>query len=217
LVKATRRARLQVLEAGQGITLMETKDHVHGAEKPTGHLHEEKNDPHIWLDFSLDVKIVDRIAAAFSAKDPANADLYRANAAAYKSKLEMLDRKYQSAFLPCRQRQMILGGHSAFGYLAHRYGLQQIALYGISPNAEPTPKKLAFVVQAAKSRKVKFIFFESLINPKLAQVLAKEAGIGTLLLYTGANVTKDQMKNKTTFLELMEKNLVNLRRGLDCD
>jgi zinc transport system substrate-binding protein len=112
---------------------------------------------------------------------------------------------------------MILGGHSAFGYLTQRYGLQQIALYGISPNAEPTPKKLAEVVQAAKNHKVKFIFFESLVNPKLAQVLAKEAGLGTLLLHTGHNVTKEQIKNKTTFLELMEINLNNLRRGLGCD
>jgi zinc transport system substrate-binding protein len=55
------------------------------------------------------------------------------------------------------------------------------------------------------------------MNPKLAQVLAKEAGIGTLNLYDGANVTKEQMKKKTTFLELMEANLENLRRGLECD
>ncbi|MFH1021333.1 MAG: zinc ABC transporter substrate-binding protein, partial [Pseudomonadota bacterium] len=171
----------------------------------------------IWLDFSLDMNIVEMIASAISGKDPANAAHYKANAAVYKSKLEALDRSYHSSLTPCRKRQMILGGHSAFGYLARRYGLQQIALYGISPNAEPTPKKLAEVVQAAKTRKVKFIFFESLVNPKLATVLAKEARIGTLLLYTGANVTKEQRRNKTTFLELMEKNLETLRQGLECD
>ena len=217
LLKAAKNTRLQVLEAGRGMALMETKGHDHGAEKPSGHGHAGKIDPHIWLDFSLDMNIVEAIASAISGKDPANADHYKANAAQYKSKLDALDRKYLSSLSPCRHRQMILGGHSAFGYLAHRYGLQQIALYGISPNAEPTPKKLAAVVREAKGRKVKFIFFESLVNPKLAQVLAKEAGIGTLLLYTGANVTKEQVRNKTTFLELMEKNMETLRRGLECD
>jgi zinc transport system substrate-binding protein len=217
LLKATKSSRLQVLEASRGIALLETKDHTHGAQIPSGRGQGGKNDPHIWLDFSLDMNIVEMIASAFSEKDPANATHYRANAVAYKSKLDALDRKYGSSLSQCRQRQMILGGHSAFGYLTQRYGLQQIALYGISPNAEPTPKKLAEVVQAAKNHKVKFIFFESLVNPKLAQVLAKEAGLGTLLLHTGHNVTKEQIKNKTTFLELMEINLNNLRRGLGCD
>ena len=217
LLRAAKSSRLQVLEASRGISLLDAKDHNHGAQMPSGRGRREKNDPHIWLDFSLDMNIVEMIATVFSEKDPGNSDHYRTKAFAYKSQLDALDRKYRSSLSPCRQRQLILGGHSAFGYLTQRYGLQQIALYGISPNAEPTPKKLAEVVQAAKNHKVKFIFFESLVNPKLAQVLAKEAGLGTLLLHTGANVTKEQMKNKTTFLELMEINLNHLRRGLGCD
>jgi len=218
LLRAAKSSRLQALEVSRGMTLLEAKDHhPPGGPTSSGRRQGERYDPHIWLDFSLDMEIVEMIAAAFSEKDPAHAARYGANAAAYKSKLNALDQKYRSSLSPCRQRQMILGGHSAFGYLAQRYGLQQIALYGISPNAEPTPKKLAEVVQAAKNHKVKFIFFESFMNPKLAQVLAKEAGIGTLNLYDGANVTKEQLQKKTTFLELMEKNLENLRRGLGCD
>ena len=217
LLKAISSRRLKVLELSRGAALLEVKDHRHqGSHAPSGR-GEERYDPHIWLDFSLAMKIVEKFAAAFSEKDPAHAARYAANAASYQVRLDALDQKYRSALSSCRHRQMILGGHSAFGYLARRYGLQQIALYGIGPNAEPTPKKLAEVVHAAKNHKVKFIFFESFMNPKLAQVLAKEAGIGTLNLYDGANVTKEQMKKKTTFLELMEANLENLRRGLECD
>ena len=94
--------------------------------------------------------------------------------------------------------------------------MQQIPLYGISPNAEPTPKKLTEVINAAKNHGAKYIFFEELVNPKLAQVLAQEAGLQTLVLNDGANLTREQMKQKVTFLGLMEKNLENLRRGLDC-
>ncbi len=216
LLKAIPTGRLRVLEAGR-VALPEPEDHPPGTQTHAGHGHGGKKDPHIWLDFSLDMKIVEMIAAAFSEKDPAQAAHYRSNARAYEGKLDALDQKYRSSLSSCRQRQIILGGHSAFGYLAQRYGLRQIALYGISPNAEPTPKKLAEVVQAAKNHRAKFIFFESFMNPKLAQVLAKEAGIGTMNLYDGANVTKDQLQKKTTFLELMEKNLANLRRGLECE
>ncbi len=216
LLKAVSTGRLRVLEAGR-VAPPEPQDSHPGKHTHIADAHGEKKDPHIWLDFSIDIKILEMIAAAFSEKDPAQAAHYRSNASAYEAKLADLDQKYRSSLSSCRQRQMILGGHSAFGYLAQRYGLRQMALYGISPNAEPTPKKLAEVVQAAKNQRVKFIFFESLMNPKLAQVLAKEAGIGTLNLYDGANVTKDQLQKKTTFLELMEKNLANLRRGLECE
>jgi len=220
VLKATRGRGIRVVETSHGLNLLNAEPHEKEKEK-AGHIHGhspgESLDPHIWLDFSLDIKIVEMIAAAFSERDPAQASYYRSNALAYKAKLDALDQKYRSSLSSCRQRQIILGGHSAFGYLAQRYGLRQIALYGVSPNAEPTPKKLAEVVQAAKNHRAKFIFFESFMNPKLAQVLAKEAGIGTLNLYDGANVTKDQLQKKTTFLELMEKNLANLRRGLECE
>jgi len=216
LLKATRGTRLKAVEASRGLPLLEAKD-----SKPAGHqAHDpgrgEKFDPHVWLDFSLDIKIVDMIADAMSEKDPGNAASYRANAEAYKNKLDGLEKKYRGALSNCRHRQIILGGHSAFAYLAKRYGLQQIPLYGISPNAEPTPRKLTEVITAAKNQGVKFIFFEELVNPKLARVLAQEAGIQTLVLHNGANLTREQLKRKVTFLGLMEENLLNLRKGLGC-
>ena len=95
--------------------------------------------------------------------------------------------------------------------------MEQVPLYGISPNAEPTPKKLTEVIKAAKNQGVKYIFFEQLVNPKLAKVMAEEGNLQTLPLADGANLTRDQVKKKVTFLGLMEKNLENLRLGLDCE
>lgn len=218
LLKSAKSDRLQVVEVSQGLPLLEADDpEPGGAGHSRGHPLSRKLDPHVWLDFSLDLKIVDKIAAAFSAKDPANASFYMANAEAFRSKLDALDRRYQQSLAKCRYRQIVHGGHSAFAYLAKRYGLQQIALYGLNPNAEPTPKKLAELIQATQKHRVKVIYFEEFINPKLAQVLAKEAGIGTLVLNPGANLTREQMKRKVTFLELMEKNLQNLCKGLECE
>jgi len=218
ILKATGSANLKILEASKGFRLLAAGNL--SKESSSGHRQareEEHGDPHVWLDFSLDGKITAAIAAAFAEKDPASASYYQANAAVYRSRLEALDKKFAAALSSCRHRQIILGGHSAFAYLAKRYGLQQIPLYGISPDAEPTPKRLTEVIQAAKRHGVKFIFFEEMVNPKLARVLAKEAGLQTLALFSGANLTRDQLKQKVTFLGLMEKNLENLRKGLDCE
>jgi len=219
LLKALKGKESKVVEASAGVQLLEARDFDHPKEggHSQNHPRDGALDPHVWLDFSLDLKIIDAIAAAYTEKDPGNASQYRTRARAYQSRLEALDQKYQSSLARCRHRRIILGGHSAFAYLAKRYGLQQLALYGVSPNAEPTPKKLTEVINAARNDGVKFIFFEELVNPKMAQVLAKEAGIQTLVLHGGANLTREQIEKKVTFLELMEKNLENLRKGLECE
>jgi zinc transport system substrate-binding protein len=100
--------------------------------------------------------------------------------------------------------------------MARRYGLEQIALYGVSPNSEPTPKKMAEVIRMAKDHRVKAIFFEDLVNDRLARTIAREVGVETLVLHPGANLTKAQIEAEITFLSLMEENLENLKYGLSC-
>ena len=217
LLKTGGGGKLKVVEALKGLQLLQAGSHSPQSSKAPHPAPGEKTDPHVWLDFSQDKTIVDAILSAFAEIDPAHASQYRANASLYQERLEALDRKYQSSLARCRHRQMVLGGHSAFAYLARRYGLQQIPLYGISPNSEPTPKKLAEVITLARNHGVKYIFFEELVNPKLAKVLAKEAGIQTLVISDGANLTRDQLGKKVDFLSLMEKNLETLRKGLECE
>ena len=216
ILKAIGGSGVKVVEASRGSTLLQAKDSQPVNPKSREGGRAGQVDPHIWLDFSLDQGILDSIAAAFADKDAGRAAQYRANSEAYKRKLQALDKEFQSGLSGCRHREIILGGHSAFAYLATRYGLRQIPLYGVSPNAEPTPKKLTEVIKAARAYGVKYIFFEELVNPKLARILAEEAGLGTLVLSDGANITRDQLNDKVTFLGLMEKNLDNLRKGLDC-
>jgi zinc transport system substrate-binding protein len=202
VVKGASREGLQVMVAADGY------------EKPD---RPAKLDPHVWLDLAFDQVIVTGIARALSLIDPGNSNLYRANATAYGRKLEAMDHAYRSALASCRHRTLVVGGHSAFSYLAHRYGLEQIPLYGISADAEPTPQKLAEVVEIAKQRKVKFIFLETLVSPKLGRVLAEEVGAVTLALNPGANLAQEEVAGGMTFLEIMEGNLKNLKKGLECD
>jgi len=218
VLKAAQGKKLRVLEASRGLPLLKDEQEEEGRGIHSHHhVGLEKMDPHVWLDFSLDLKIVDEIVTLFSEKDPAHATFYRNNAETYKEKLKNLDRKYQSSLAQCHHRQLLLSGHAAFAYLAKRYALQQIALSGISPDAEPTPKKMAEVINTTRKNGIKFIYSEELVQPKLSQALAKEAGVGILILNPGHNLTPKQVRANVTFLELMERNLKNLQQGLECE
>jgi len=195
---------LGVMAAAEGLELLDEK----GAEA---------RDPHVWLDLSYDQVIVTRIAQALTSIDPENGDHYQKNAGAYNAKLQALDQRYKEGLAECRHRYLVLGGHSAFAYLAKRYGLTQVPLYGISADSEPTPHRLAEVIEIARGLRVKYIFFETLVSPKLAQVVAEEIAARTLVLNPGANMTKEQFDRGLTFLSILEENLQNLRKGLECE
>jgi zinc transport system substrate-binding protein len=170
----------------------------------------------LWLDIDNDIKIVNRIAEIFSFKDPGGASYYAENASKYNKKLTFLDTKYKKELQHCQHRKFVFGGHAAFAYLAKRYGLEQIPLYGINPEAEPTPKKLAELVKISQKYRIQYIYFEELVSDKLARVMAQEVGAQTLVLNTGANLTRGQFRKGITFLNIMEQNLESLKRGLGC-
>jgi zinc transport system substrate-binding protein len=211
LLKSIKNPALRILEASRDLPLLEVFADSHGH----GHSHGEL-DPHIWLDFELDQIIVDRIAALLSDIDAKYSSFYQHNATSYKEKLQLLDNQFLDGLEECASRVIILGGHSAFGYLAKKYNLQQISLYGLSPDSEPTPRQMIEVVKLSKKQKVKVVFFEEYVSDELARVLAKEIGARTLVLNPGANLNKDQLESGVNFFDIMKKNLENLRNGLDC-
>jgi zinc transport system substrate-binding protein len=220
MMKSVKNPELGVLEASQGLSLLSEKvdQPKHGEKKNTGkHNHEHPViDPHVWLDFENDQIIVDRIESLLSELIPEGRPVFKRNALLYKKKLQKLDQKYQEGLRYCLQRTFILGGHAAFGYLARRYHLNQIALYGLSPDSKPTSRKLAEIVDLTKEHQIKVIYFENYVSDELAKVMAKEVGAVTLVLSAGANISKEQLRSGMTFLEIMEKNLENLRHGLHC-
>ena len=117
----------------------------------------------------------------------------------------------------CKQNEFISGGHNAFSYLANKYNLETISAFGISPDSEPTPQKIKEIVDLTKGHGIKYIYFEKLVNPKMAETIAKEAGLKTLVLNPAHNLLKDEFKKGVTFVSLMEENLENLKIGLECN
>ena len=173
-------------------------------------------DPHIWLDFGNAQVMVDNILTAFAARDPANRAFYEKNALSYMARLAALDEEFRKGLASCTTRLFVHGGHYAFSYLARRYGLTYVSVYGLTPDAEPSVSRLAWLVGEMRLSGVKYVFYEELIQPRMAETLASETGAALLPLNGGHNVTRDQMEKGVTFIAIMESDLKNLRMGLQC-
>jgi zinc transport system substrate-binding protein len=202
------------------VVIVNTSAHIPLINEDEDHTDEPSHigaDPHVWLDFDNAQKMVTAIAEALSQKDPAHADDYHTNATQYKETLMKLDHAYATTLAQCRQRDIVYGGHYAFGYMSKKYDLHYEAAYGISPNAEPSARDLAQLVEQIKKNDTKTIFYEDLISPKIAETLAQETDAKLLALTPAGNISKEDYQNDTTFIMLMEKNLQNLAQGLSCN
>jgi zinc transport system substrate-binding protein len=173
-------------------------------------------DPHVWLDFGLDLSLLDHIAKVFGEIDPDGAPFFSARANAYKDELRRLDAEYADAFRSCDEKTFVFGGHAAFGYLARRYGLEQVAVYGLSPDSGPTPKAMTEIIVRAKAKRIRTIFFEENVSDKMARLIAREIGADVRVLNPGDNLTKDELASGLTFLDLMRRNLESFKHGLGC-
>ena len=181
-----------------------------------GHRHPGR-DPHIWLDPHLAVEMVKVIAAALSEIDPGHGKVYESSSRAYIEKLSRFDRETEQNLKNCKIRTIVSGGHFAFGSFAGRYGLTAVSPFkGYSPSAQPSPRAIARLVKIVRKTGSSVIFHEELIEPKVARIVAGETGGHLLLLHGVHNVSRDELQRGETYLSLMERNVQNLRQGLQC-
>jgi zinc transport system substrate-binding protein len=164
------------------------------------------DDPHVWLDPVRYELIVKRIALA----------LHRPRAAdAFVTRLRRLDHDYQRGLQSCARREIVTS-HEAFAYLAERYRLRQIAITGISPEAEPTPQRLEKVVRLVRQRGATTIFFETLVSPRIAATVARETGAQTAVLDPIESLTPAAERRGASYFSVMRSNLSSLRAALGC-
>ncbi len=172
-------------------------------------------DPHVWLSPPLAQLMVDKIAQGFVQVDTANAAYYQTNATALKQKFQALDQEYARGLSSCKQTDIITS-HAAFGYLATAYHLHQMPIAGLSPDAEPSQKQIEQLATFAKQNNIKYIFFESLVSPKLSQTLAQEVGAQTLVLDPIEGLSENDLASGKNYLTEMRNNLTNLELALQC-
>lgn len=164
------------------------------------------DDPHVWLDPVRFEKIVTRIGQALG-REPAAEELVL--------RLRKLDAEYREGLSDCRHHEIVTS-HEAFAYLAQRYGLEQISITGLTPEAEPQPGDLARVVQLVRDRGVTTVFFETLVSPRLAETVARETGATTAVLDPIEGLTSTEAARGEDYFTLMRANLSALRSGLGC-
>ena len=165
-------------------------------------------DTHVWLD---PVRYAQMARAIGSRLGPAG----KAGASALVRRLDALDAEYRQGLATCRRRQIVTS-HAAFGYLARRYGLEQVPLEGLSPEAEPSAQALERLVRLVRGSGVTTVFFETLVSPRLAETVAREAGVQTAVLDPLEGLTEDEAAKGADYFSVMRDNLAALRDALGC-
>jgi zinc transport system substrate-binding protein len=163
-------------------------------------------DPHVWLDPVRYELIARRIGDKLGATS---------SVPRFVARLESLDRQYRRGLAHCA-RDDIVTSHEAFGYLAQRYGLHQIPITGLSPEAEPSPKDLSRVIGLIRSTHATTVFFETLVSPRIAKAVASETGARTAMLNPIEGLEPSEAKRGEDYFSLMRSNLASLRAALGC-
>lgn len=163
-------------------------------------------DPHVWLDPVRYEKIVARIGRALGAE---------AATRRLEGRLRALDAEYRRGLAHCERHELVTS-HEAFGYLAQRYGLEQIPITGLSPEAEPQPQDLVRVVQLVEERGVTTVFYETLVSPRIAETVARDTGASTAVLDPLEGLTEDELDRGEDYFTRMRANLRALEEGLGC-
>lgn len=187
------------------------------AQEPEGadHHHHGGVDPHVWLDPTLAVLMAAEIETALVSLLPSGAEEIHRRAEGLKAQLLALDQAYGAAAKNFRNRTIVYGGHFAFGYLARRYGLEHVSPYaGFSPDTEPTPGRIAELVDVLKKTGSQVIFYEELLDPKVARVISEQTGARMELLHGAHNLSLEERAQGLTYVRIMEDNLKKLTAAL---
>ncbi|MCW5952789.1 MAG: zinc ABC transporter substrate-binding protein [Propionibacteriaceae bacterium] len=175
--------------------------------------HEGALDPHTWLDPTNLATVAEHVRDALIDARPEAAEALQANTMALIGELTLLDQEFQAGLASC-QIDAFITSHAAFGYLAHRYHLEQVGIRGIEPDVEPTAARIAEVHEIAKAEGVTTIFFETLVSPVVSESIAGDLGLKTDVLDPLEGLTPES--RGSDYLEVMRSNLASLRTANQC-
>jgi zinc transport system substrate-binding protein len=199
----------KAFDAGSAVELLPADSHADAPDEE-GHA-EGAMDPHVWLDPVRFATISDRLAERLGQADAAHAADYTSRARTLHAELDALNTEYTTKLKTCARREIVTS-HTAFRYLAARYGLTEVGITGISPESEPSPQRLAQVAEQARATGTTTIFFETLVSPKVADTIAREVGAKTAVLDPLEGLTEPD----ADYFSVMRDNLTALTTALGC-
>ncbi|MGE6492416.1 metal ABC transporter solute-binding protein, Zn/Mn family [Exiguobacterium sp. NPDC077395] len=226
------------VKTAEDVTLLDAADtvHVHGEDEHSEdeHAHEEEGhaedehateeeahaedehdhgqyDPHVWLDPTNAVSMAEAVEAAFSEEAPDYKDEFSERLSAFKDEANTLDAELKAA-VENGSKSELLVTHAAYGYLAERYGFDQLPIAGLTPSEEPSQQALKRIIEEARLHDLNYIAFEDTVTPKVAEVVKQEIGAESVTIYNLESVTKEQMDK--SYFDLMRENVKALATAL---
>ena len=193
--QATKNSKLVKVEASKGIDLIKSEHH-HDHEDADDKDHEDAHEEHEHGEYA------------------AKKNYYEKNFEIYSKKIDELDKKFSTSLKDTKSKNIVVS-HEAFGYLCKAYGINQVGIEGLSPDSEPDAARMAEVTKFAKENKVKYIFFEELVSPKVSETIAKEVGAKTAVLNPLEGLSDEQIKAGEDYFTIMESNLKVLLEALN--
>ncbi len=189
------------------------EDHAHGEEN---HVHEIEYDEHIWTSPVNAMRLTEALAEALAGADPAYADEYRENADRYCRELLELDREFRGIVAEGNRRLVVFGDKFPFRYFFEEYGLDYRAAFtGCSTDTEPSARTIAYLIETVRENQIPAVYHLELSSPRVSEIIGEETGAEVLLFHSCHNLTRSQFDSGITYLELMEENARNLRKGLE--
>lgn len=227
LLSIVDQAATQVLESTEGIELLsgnhnheeEEHDHEHeeGHEEEHEHDHEHEEghshefDPHTWLDPNFYSQQAENVKNALIELDPANEATYTENAAKLSEELTALNEEFNVGLADLENRTIVVQ-HEAFGYLAHAYDLEQLAISGLANNAEPSAKQLAEMTNVVNERNIQVIYVDPTTSTTISETVSQATGAELRPLRTLEFITEEEIEQGEDYFSIMRENLAQLTK-----
>lgn len=198
-------------------TSTDSHDHEHESESSEDHSHEGHDhgdiDPHVWMSPKISQSLALSIKDSLVEISPGQQETFEKNYNELVSDLQQLDADFEEMAHNAPNKTFFVS-HSAFGYIANTYGLEQLAVAGLNSQDEPSQKELTKLIDLAEEKNIEYILFEQNVSSKLTEVIQKEIGAESLVLHNLGVLSKEDIQNKETYFTLMNKNLETLRTVL---
>lgn len=191
------------------------EDHDHseeGHDDHEGHDHGDV-DPHVWLDPNLMIQMAEQVKNELTELLPEKESYFEENYKQTAEKMKDLDADFKQMVEESAKDEIIVS-HAAYGYWEARYGIEQLAVAGLSSSSEPSQKQLTELLKTAKEHDIEYVLFEQNVPSKLTETIQKEIGAKSLTIHNLSVLTSEDMENGQDYVSLMEDNIATLKEAL---
>lgn len=191
----------------------EEDDHSGENSHEEGDGHDHDTDPHVWLDPVYSKELAHSIYEALSEKMPEQEKLFKENYEELVSQLEELNHAFEETAAHAQNKQIFVS-HAAYSYWEKRYGIEQVAISGISSTDEPSQQELKKIIDSARENDISYIIFEQNGSSRLTEVVQKEIGAEELTLHNLGVRTQEDIDKDKDYFDLMNENIETLQKAL---